>query len=305
MTKSERILGVFDSGEKTNLMILVGALHGNEVAGLKAIKNVFSAMEAEGIKVHGKVVGVKGNLQAIAANKRFIDYDMNRCWKEEHVAQILAKDESELVHEDLEVKQLYTVLDEIASEDYQHKYVIDLHTTSADNGTFLVHPGTPAENSLARSLRIPTVVNLHSYLPGTLLNYMTKYGCKSSFAFEGGQIGSKKAVDIHTAGVWELLYQSGVIEQTHDIGHQIHFQELLASLPKGQPDMVRVLHRHEVGPKDYFHMKPGYQNFQHVEKGELLAEDKHGKIHAPLGGLIFMPLYQNAGNDGFFVVEEV
>jgi succinylglutamate desuccinylase len=52
-------------------------------------------------------------------------------------------------------------------------------------------------------------------------------------------------------------------------------------------------------------MKPGFDSFQFIEKGELLAEDKSGAITAPIDGRIFMPLYQIAGDDGFFIVEEV
>lgn len=300
----ERILGDFDSGEKTNLMILVGALHGNEMAGFKAINNVFKELKENKTRVNGRLIGIAGNLQAIEAKKRFIDHDMNRAWKPEILNRVLASPEAELSHEDLELKKLHPLIDELGKQDYQKKYLIDLHTTSADNGIFLVHPGMPSYDSVARDLRLPTVINLDVYLPGTLLKYVRQYGF-TSFAFEAGQIGSQKAIDIHTFGIWELLYKSGMIAESHDLGHLIHYEEILASLHKPLPGTLRVLHRHEIKEKDYFHMKPGYENFQTVQKGELLAQDKHGDIHAPLDGLIFMPLYQNAGNDGFFIVEEV
>ena len=43
---------------------------------------------------------------------------------------------------------------------------------------------------------------------------------------------------------------------------------------------------------------------QRVREGEIIAQDRHGEIIAPMDGLIFMPLYQRSGNDGFFIVEE-
>lgn len=301
---NERILGDFDSGEKSNLMILVGALHGNEMAGYRAINNVFGELREEKTKINGRVIGIAGNLQAIKAKKRFIDHDMNRAWKPEVLDRVLATPEEDLVNEDKELRMLHSILDELGTQDYQHKYLIDLHTTSADNGIFLVHPGYPAQDSIARELRLPTVVNLDVYLPGTLLKFMKGYGF-TSFAFEAGQIGSPKAIDIHTFGIWELLHKSGIIDQSKDLAHLIHYEEILASLQKSLPGTVRVLHRHEITQQDYFHMRPGYKNFQTVSKGELLARDKQGEIHAPMDGLIFMPLYQNAGNDGFFIVEEL
>ena len=42
-----------------------------------------------------------------------------------------------------------------------------------------------------------------------------------------------------------------------------------------------------------------------LEKGEVLAIDGKGEIRARESGLIFMPLYQNLGDDGFFIVEEI
>ena len=301
---SERILGDFNSGDKTNLMILVGSLHGNEVAGYKAINNVFEEIRENNIKINGRLIGVAGNLPAMEANKRFIDHDLNRAWKPEILNRVLDTPEEELTLEDKELKILHDLFDELGMQDYQHKYLIDLHTTSADNGIFLVHPGLPQHDSVAKTLRLPTVINLDIYIPGTLLKYMRKYGF-TSFAFEAGQIGSDKAVEIHTFGIWELLHKSGMIDHSRELAHLIHYEEILASIHKPLPGTVRVLHRHEVQPQDYFHMKPGYENFQTVSKGELLAQDKNGEIHAPLDGLIFMPLYQNAGNDGFFIVEEV
>jgi succinylglutamate desuccinylase len=52
-------------------------------------------------------------------------------------------------------------------------------------------------------------------------------------------------------------------------------------------------------------MQPDYKNFQAVEKGELLALDKHGEIRADEDGLILMPLYQKQGDDGFFLVRRI
>ncbi|MFT6866663.1 MAG: succinylglutamate desuccinylase [Cyclobacteriaceae bacterium] len=39
--------------------------------------------------------------------------------------------------------------------------------------------------------------------------------------------------------------------------------------------------------------------------GELLAMDAEGDIYSPNSGMIFLPLYQPEGEDGFFIVEEV
>ncbi len=299
-----RIINQKSSTDNKVLMIIIGALHGNELSGLKAIHNVFDALEKDNIPVHGKVIGIAGNLQAIAEKKRFLNYDLNRCWTQDFIDGTLAKPEALCAQEDIELKALYQLISELLSEDYQQTYIVDLHATSADNGNFIVHAGMPAYDAVIKSLKLPIVMNLDDYIHGTLLRYFKRPGV-TAFAFEGGQIGSDKTIEVHTYGLWQLMSESGLIDEQHDLSMLLHYRELLGAMKKGQPDVVRVLHRHEVKPKDYFHMKPGFGSFQFVEKGELLAEDKSGEIKAPIDGRIFMPLYQNAGDDGFFIVEEV
>ena len=58
-------------------------------------------------------------------------------------------------------------------------------------------------------------------------------------------------------------------------------------------------------PNDSFKMRPNYQNFQPIKKGETLATDKNGSIQSPEDCLILMPLYQPQGSDGFFLVKEI
>ncbi|MEZ6093860.1 MAG: hypothetical protein R3C03_06430 [Pirellulaceae bacterium] len=45
--------------------------------------------------------------------------------------------------------------------------------------------------------------------------------------------------------------------------------------------------------------------FAAVQSGQVLAFNGNEEIRAPLSGLIFMPLYQPMGNDGFFIVRPV
>ncbi|HEY0458172.1 MAG TPA: hypothetical protein VGC97_03405 [Pyrinomonadaceae bacterium] len=52
-------------------------------------------------------------------------------------------------------------------------------------------------------------------------------------------------------------------------------------------------------------MEPGFDNFQPVKRGELLAQQKSGAVYANENGLILMPLYQKLGEDGFFLGREV
>lgn len=298
-----RLIGTHDGGENKVLLVLLGAMHGNELAGIHAIINILNTIEQEGIKIHGKIIGLKGNLQAIEVKKRFQAYDLNRAWTNDQL--LAAECRQPKLPEDMELLELHNILTELAKENYEKKMLIDLHTTSADNGNFIVHPGDASNDPIVQSLKLPVVTNLDKYIQGTLLQYARHLGFQTSFAFEGGLIGSPKSVELHTFGLWQILTSSDMMDETHDLARHIHYEELIGSLHSHLPKNVRVLHRHEVKREDYFHMKPGFENFQRIERGQLLAEDKSGLIYAPVDGFIFMPLYQNTGNDGFFIVEEI
>ena len=52
-------------------------------------------------------------------------------------------------------------------------------------------------------------------------------------------------------------------------------------------------------------MRPGFKNFEPIKKNEYLATSEGQEIMSPRGGRIFMPLYQELGEDGFFILTRV
>ncbi|MDH5598903.1 MAG: succinylglutamate desuccinylase/aspartoacylase family protein [Cyclobacteriaceae bacterium] len=299
-----RILGVFEGNEEGPLVVIVGALHGNETTGVRAIINVFRSIEERNIEVKGKIIGFIGNTKAYESNVRFHDYDLNRCWsdvfveklKETHYADLESAEDSELL-------ELLGEIEAVNKGNFTKKVFVDLHATSSDNGNFIVIPEDEANNSIVKSLKLPIVIDLEKYLAGTLLEYVHKKGF-ISFAFEGGLIGSEKALNLHTSGIWELLYAAGSVERRHDHEFQ-KYDQIIESFIHELPHKVSVLYHHIVKNGDSFKMKPGYHNFQPVKKGEVLAMDRRGDIKSDYDGLIFMPLYQDKGEDGFFIVKKI
>lgn len=284
------------------LVICIGALHGNEHQGVDAIQQINNGILDSQIPIRGHFFGLLGNQKALGENKRFLDYDLNRCWKDEHIDSLKLKGCSR--EEDEELLALHTLIHEISqSADYTNCILVDLHTTSSDKGNFIVVPENEGDHPVIRSLQLPVVIDLDKYLEGTLLQYFHSREF-ISFAFEGGMIGSNDAVDLHASGIWEVLTASGMI-QNHNQTDEDYYQRRLQGLAEGLPGTVRAFYRHWVDEDDGFEMNPGYFNFKAVQEGEELAKDKNGPIVAPRDSMIFMPLYQKAGNDGFFLVDEV
>ena len=52
-------------------------------------------------------------------------------------------------------------------------------------------------------------------------------------------------------------------------------------------------------------MHPGFVNFQRIKKGQKLAVCNEEEVISQHNGRVFMPLYQNQGGDGFFMVRNI
>ena len=46
------------------------------------------------------------------------------------------------------------------------------------------------------------------------------------------------------------------------------------------------------------------QNFEKIEKGQIVAQDKNGNILSPNKGFLLMPLYQSKGKEGFYIIDK-
>ena len=296
--KTERLAGHIVGNHPGPLMILVGGLHGNETAGVAATERILEQLNPASL--HGEVIGLRGNLAALAAGRRFVDYDLNRCWTDEHL-HLLHSDAEATRAEDKEAMALLACLDRYTHTDHPTKLLVDLHTTSA-RGSFVIVPEAHAHHVAVEALRIPIVTGMENFLRGTLMVHAVENNWVS-FAFEGGQIGSPEAIDLHEAGIWSMLHTLEMLSLPDDTIAQ--HRQLLNQQAQALPHRVVAKSMHLIAEGSDFRMNPGYYNFKSVHLGEVLAHDKDGPIASPQDGMIFMPLYQKEGNDGFFIVEEL
>ena len=52
-------------------------------------------------------------------------------------------------------------------------------------------------------------------------------------------------------------------------------------------------------------MLPGFTNFQQVSQGTVIAKSNGQDLVVEKDSLLFMPLYQNQGDDGFFLIRSI
>lgn len=307
----ERIIGRFEGEEKGPLLICIGSIHGNEPAGAKALDLMFKMLEVEPItnpnfSFKGRIVGLRGNLRAIKAGKRYLKKDLNRQWTVENVHRIMQPDVSNLEAEDLEVREILELIHaEIA--DYQPaKFVLlDLHTTTAFGGIFTIITDDPESLKIGKELHAPVIKGLLQDIKGTTLHYFNQQNfgvATTAICFESGQHQEQLSVNRAIAALTNCMRTIGCVkaadvENRHD--------KLLIEFSNGLPKVSQLIMRHEIREKDKFVMRPNYKNFQFVKKGEEVANDKNGAINIVENGRLLMPLYQKQGEDGFFLIKSI
>ena len=206
-----------------------------------------------------------------------------------------------------EIEELLAAVDEVI-EEYEPTalVVVDLHTTSADGGVFVISTEAVQSERIAKSLNAPVVKGLMKGIVGTSLHYFTPANLRgvetTAVCFEGGRHEDPASIARCIAALVNSLRSVGCVRPT-DV--ESKHDELLLSYSKGLPKVVEIVYRYPVKPDAGFKMKPGYLNFQAVAAGEVLATDRAGEIVSPMDALILMPLYQPKGEDGFFLVKTI
>jgi succinylglutamate desuccinylase len=313
-----REIADFTMGRPGPLVIAIGALHGNEVAGVEAIKRVQTMLEDEvrqfpGFVFRGRFLGLIGNIAAYEVNKRFIVRDLNRIWQKDND---LCKDLSgekkfaegvEIPSECLELQALRALIDQsILNHKSREVVLLDLHTTSAQGGIFSISLDGRRELEIGTAIHAPVVKGLLDGITGTLLHHYkeTHFLGKeiTPFAFESGSHTDPLSIDRAVSAVIKCMRAVRCLRAKDVHGkHDMVLQNAGASLPK----VVDLAYVHKIEAGAQFVMRPGYRHFQAVAKGEHLADDRFGPIFCKEDGLILMPLYQNQGTDGFFIVKLV
>ncbi|MEM9453710.1 MAG: succinylglutamate desuccinylase/aspartoacylase family protein [Myxococcota bacterium] len=297
----ERILGVHE-GRPGRTIIALGGVHGDEPASIRAVLAVLAELRRGQPDMTGTLVGVTGNVQALAANRRFIDRDLNRGWTAQSCRRALAGPPDDNA-EDTEQRELLEVFGTLEIESPYPLVFLDLHSTSGPAAPFSIIPDVARNRELALPLPIPTVLGLEEIIDNPILGYLTDRGHMGT-AVEGGQHNDPQTQARLEAVIWLSLLTMGCL-RPQQLPERARYHALLRRAAAGLPAAVRILHRHGLGHNEHFEMEPGFDNFHRVRRGQRLARDEHGAIEAATDGLVMLPRYHSQGNDGFFLAKTV
>lgn len=305
-TSHKRIIGSIKGNKDGPTVIFLAGIHGNEPGGVKAVSKVLSSLKTREEDFNGQLLGIRANVRALENGVRYIDEDMNRIWFPSIIEKIRKKKEAELTSsERVETKRLISIVEEFilsTGSTNTPTLLVDLHTFSAEGWMFSMTQTIQEHIDLLSELHVPMVFGIDETLKGTALNYYQKQGFMC-FGLEGGQHTNELTIYNTVSSIMLLLSAAGCInrEQIPDIKeYEAHLRDHTINLP----EKTELVYQHIIEPGDNFKMRPGFKNFQPIKKGEWLASDNEGKIHAQCDGFILMPLYQQQGDDGFFIIRE-
>lgn len=300
--RGARVLGRVVGAEPGPTLVCIAGLHGNEPAGVEALKRVFSRLSEESPGLRGEFLGLAGNLTALARGRRYMERDLNRGWFAARLTT-RSKRAGELnLSEDREAAELLAELHAAFDRARGEVFIIDLHTTSGEGIPFLMMGDTLRNRRFALRFPIPLVLGMEEQLDGTLLDYLANHGY-ITLCLEAGRHDAPEAVEQAEAAIWIALVSAGLTEEA-DLPRARSARSLLADRVKDMPRVFEVRYRHPVFPNDSFRMEPGFGNFQSIRPGQLLARNGTQEIRSRWQARLLMPLYQEQGEDGFFIVRE-
>lgn len=296
---TQRIIGRM-SGQSGPCLIFLAGVHGNEPSGIFAIKQVFEKLEQFKPNLMGTVYGISGNLWALERQERFHTSDLNRLWTRENIEALEASSFVPKNKDEEEQLSIQKTINQILAEETGPFYFFDLHTTSSETIPFITINDSLINRKFTSMYPLPLILGIEEYLDGPLLSYINELGY-ISLGFESGQHDALASIEHHKIFIYMSLVFGGVIKQD-----QIPFDNYLNHWKKINPEQrvfYEIFYQHAIKPKEAFKMYPSFLNFQTVPKGKLIAKSNGVPIVLKKAAKIFMPLYQEKGDDGYFLIK--
>lgn len=297
-----RLLGEVVGDPHGPTLLCVAGIHGNEPAGVHGVRRVLSRLRAEPEIVRGRFVALAGNVSALNLGRRFVDRDLNRAWTSARLSALRHGGSGDGSVEDREQMELLAEIERVIAGSRGPMFSLDLHTTSGPGGIFSAFTDALPHRAFASRFPIPMIFGLEELVDGTLLNLLSENGVVA-LTVETGQHQEPEAVDRAETAVWIALESAGVVP-TEALPELPAARRELAGASASLPRALEMRYKRDVEDGDGFAMRPGYHNFQRVREAEVIADDAEGEVVLTESGRLLMPLYQEQGEDGFFLVRE-
>lgn len=307
-----RVVGAHQSDRPGPTLIVIGAMHGNEPAGIHAAQRVLTRLEeAAPSNFAGRFVALRGNLAALAdedPHLRYIQTDLNRMWTTEGVRLAQQTPAEERHPEQQELVELLEAIEQEHAAARGPVYLIDMHSVSSESPPFVFVEDSLPARQLAMAFEIPIVLGFEEELSGLLVDYCTNTLAMTAMVIEGGIHDDPATVDALEHAIRVALDAIGAwpIDRA-DQG--VNPNAALDTFARGHGRLVYdVRYRYPI-LHEQFRVDSRLQAFDPIRRDDqVVALDAQQPVTSPIKGLLFMPNRQPRalpGDDGFFIVRRV
>lgn len=301
-SKNDHIIGKIIGAQPGPTVVFLGAIHGNEPAGLLALKQLIKEYNDKPFDVYGTIYAIAGNLKAIESGERYIKTDLNRMWNKEAVEALPSLCNDELSFEQKEQKELWDTIQAIKLAHKGPIYFMDIHTTSSSSIPFLTINDQLLNRAFCKQYPLPIILGIEEFITGPFLSYINELGYVA-FGFEAGQHDDPRAVN----SAISFIYLSLVYTQSINLSKTRHhkYTQHLLKTSKGLKQFYEIYERYQIAPLETFKMLPNFYNFEPIHEGQALAISNEVTVKAKNDSMIFMPLYQGKGEDGYYLIRSI
>jgi len=298
----DRIIGKIKGSQSGPTLIFTAGIHGNEPSGVFALQQVLEDLKKKNILFHGTIYALSGNLTALEEGTRYNHQDLNRIWTSDRMLKIHDGDVTENDKDTIQQLDICSTISSILKKEKGPFYFMDLHTTSVETIPFLTVNDSLLNRDFTKQYPVPIVLGIEEYLEGPLLSYINELGYVA-FGFEAGQHDDLSSIENHIAFIYlSLLFTESISKDAFNFQK---YYDVLAKTSVDSHDIYEIYYHYKIKENETFTMKPGFLNFQHINKGQELASSNGNKIYAKKQGRMLMPQYQSQGDDGFFSIRKI
>lgn len=253
-------------------LVIVGAIHGNEPAGPKAIGIMKELVTKGDWNVSGAVYGLIGNPEAMKRSVRFCDENLNRAFNG-HISNSL---------EGKRAQEILMWLKEIAAR-HKRFYLLDIHSVSIGETRVVVFDSdNQRAESWAKEIS-PLPFRLGSpgrIVPGTLFSAVEKVsGC--GLCIECGNHSSETGASVALEHIENALRSLGALSSA-----STSFKEKITY--EGESRTYVVIDVIRTAPGFVFTV-PDVRSEAFIKKGDVYARDNAEEHRAPVDCYLIMP----------------
>lgn len=250
---------------KTIKLGFLALVHGNEILGLPVLNNILKKIMNRELAPDFEIFFALGNLPAALADKRFLEWDLNRSFGKN----------SDVHWETRRARELETLMLD------QCDYIIDLHQTVSptEHSFFIFEYSQGLDLSFLTQINpgIPVIVQFEAIGDESGLS-------TDEYILRRGKFGT--AIELGQIGFSEQNFELGISICSRAV-EVLTAKEKLEKVEKSFPlfQLDGRCKSTEIGDR----LNPGSVNFKKIEKGEVVGTSINGPIYAPESGYMLFP----------------